>query len=445
MLLICQFSLGPIDLVWGQGQRGGGKSSGGKSAAGSPVGKSARGQQGDGTVGKSAVQAAGIADETLPGGQALSKAVVPDEYVLGPGDGLTINLWGEYDETYSVKVTPDGKVSLPTIGDLEVKGLTLTQASKLFESQVNRYFRNVKTGVSLNQLRVFQVLVLGDVQQPGPYLATPVKRVSDVIAQAGGVLPSGSQRHVQVRSDGRARAEADIYEFIRKGNDGANPFLRDGDVILVPPMSEMRVMVFITEQTSAAQAGGPATETSVPYMVELKEGERISDVLGEVGGATPWWDLEGAFIERVSTYPEGTMRVPVNLRRYIFEKDESQNQVLQKGDQIYIPNLVRKVYLAGAVRIPASYVYLPGKSADTYIAQAGGPSLVADFDRSFIKRADGTVEPLIGSTEIENGDTIVVREKIFKTWEDYFAVVGTVTGVILSVVGFYGALTGFGR
>jgi len=448
VLLICQFILGPSDLAWGQGGKGGkggGRSSGGKAAVGGPGGKGARGAQkgGEAGEGKSAVQAASVAEDTLPGGQALSKAIVPDEYDLGPGDALTVNIWGEFDETYSVKVSPDGKISLPTIGNLEINGLTLTQAAKLLESQVHRFYRNVKTGISLAQLRVFQIHVLGDVEGPGAYLATPLKRVSDAVAQAGGVRPSGSQRQIQLQRDKRIHATADLYAYMRKGDNAANPYLRDGDVVFVPPMSDMRVTVFVTETTTAA--GGATSETSVPYIIELREGERISDVMSEVGGSTPSWDLEGVFIERVSYSPEGTMRIPVDLRRYFFEKDESQNQVLQKGDQIYIPAVIKKVYVAGSVRVPASFPYVPGRSANAYITQAGGPTLVADLDRSFIKRADGTVEPYVGVAEVENGDTIVVLEKLFKTWQDYFALVGTLSGIIVGLVGFWAVFTNFGR
>lgn len=132
-----------------------------------------------------------------------------------------------------VRVTPDGKISLPTIGNLKVRGLTLAEA--LIESEVQRYYRNVKSGLSLTSLRVFEVLVLGEVQRPGTYLATPVKRVSEVMAQAGAVLPGGSQRHVQVRRNGQMYATADLAAFLRRGDESANPFLHDGDVIFVPP------------------------------------------------------------------------------------------------------------------------------------------------------------------------------------------------------------------
>lgn len=88
-------------------------------------------------------------------------------------------------------MTPDGKISLPTIGDLRVEGLSLAKAAALIESEVEQYYRNVKSGLSLQSLRVFEVSVLGEVENPGSCLATPVKRVSDLINAAGGVLQAG--------------------------------------------------------------------------------------------------------------------------------------------------------------------------------------------------------------------------------------------------------------
>lgn len=430
--LVVQLLLGPGGIAWSQAP--GGKAGGGaKAAQGLKADKARPGGAAD--QGKPGAMSQTPAEESLPGGQALSRAVVRDEYVLAPGDGLSINLWGEYDATYSVRVTPDGKISLPTIGDLVVKGLSLTKAEALLESHVNRYYRNVKTGLSLTSLRVFQVLVLGEVQTPGAYLATPVKRVSDVIAQAGGVQPGGSQRHIRVRrGNGGDDTSADLFLFHRRGDDSANPFLQDGDVVFVPSMGNRRVSVYISEVLTVGVTGNLA-ENSIPYTVELKEGERLSTLIDEVGGSTPWWDLEGIIIQRETKAPEGTMRIPVDLRRYFIERDQSQDVVVEPGDQVYIPARIRRVFVAGAMKMAGPYQYIPGRTAEAYVAQAGGLPVTADLGRSFIKRADGTVEPYIGSAEINNGDTIIVLEKIFKTYQDYFEFVGAVAGVILSAVG----------
>jgi len=456
-LLIVQLLFAPCDLAWSQ-LRGGKKPV--DSATGPLRGRGAPAVQSvvsPGVASKPGVSSASMAEDVVPGGQALSRAISPD-YVLGPGDSLAVSIWGEYEDKIDTRVAPDGKISVPIIGMLTVKGFTLGQAHELIEKEIKKYYHNVKTGVSLTALRVFEVSVLGYVSAPGTYLATPVKHVSDVIAQAGGVLAGGSQRFLEVQRNGRVFATADLVAFDRKGDQSANPALQDGDIIFVPSLGDKRVFVYVSEVATQAQAGagpgggalagpggGALTENSVPYVLEMREGDRLSDVINQLGGISAWWDLESVFIERSFDRPEGTMRIPVNLQRYFLEKDESQNLALLRGDQVYIPALTRRVFVTGAVRVPEVYTYLPGRAADSYLAQAGGASLAADFDRSFVKRVDGSVVSYREVGEVENGDTIVVVEKIFKTWQDYFALVGTVSGVILGLVGFYAEFTNFGR
>lgn len=429
LLLVVQLILQPISFAWSQV---------GKGAAPAPkpqagIRKERAGDQPGGDKEGTGVMSKTPAEDQLPGGQVLSRAVVPELYVLGPGDGLTINIWGEYDESFKVRITPDGKINLPTIGDLTLKGLTLIQAEALIQAEVKRYYRNVKSGVTLTSLRVFSVIVLGEVANPGTYLATPVKRVSEVVAQAGGVLPGGSKRHVSVQRDGNVQGYADLTAYLRRGDESVNPFVRDGDMIFVPPMGDWRVSVYVSEVSVGV--GTAITENSIPYTVELKKGERLTHLLAELGGGNPWWDLEGILILRETKNPEGTLRIPVNMHSYYMDKDDSQDIVLENGDQVYIPAIIRRVLVAGAVKLPAMYTYIPGRSADAYIAQAGGASIVADLDKSFIKRADGTVSPYAGSAELNNGDTVVILEKTFKNYQDYFALIGSLAGVILSAVG----------
>jgi protein involved in polysaccharide export with SLBB domain len=425
-MLVFQLILGPGEFAFGQGLGGGAGA-----APGQAPGPGAQGPKG---AGKAGVKSAEVEEESIPGGQALSRAVLPEKYVLGPGDGLSINFLGDYEESQTVKVTPDGKIVLPSIGDIAVTGLTLAEAEALVATEARRRYRTILTSVSLASLRVFQVLVLGEVQNPGTYLATPVRRVSELINKAGDVLPSGSARHIELRREGRLSATADLYAFLRKGDESANPYVSDGDVILVPPMGESRVVAYVSEVSTGI--GGALTENSVPFAIEVKEGERLSTVIDQVGGVSPWWDLQGVFIVREMKIPEGTMRIPADLRRNLRATDDRQNPVVAAGDQVFVPASIRRVFVAGFVKAPGAYSYFPNRTADAYLSQAGGAAITADFGRSFIKRADGTVEPYLGTAEINQGDTIVVMEKLFRTYMDYVAFFSAISGVLFGLFGF---------
>jgi protein involved in polysaccharide export with SLBB domain len=388
-----------------------------------------------GPAGAGGVESLTPALEKLPGGRALSRAVVPDQYILGPGDGLTVNLWGEYEDLYEVRVTPDGKISLPTLGDLKVKGLSLAQAEALIAAEVKKYYRNVKSGLSLTSLRAFEVSVLGAVQLPGTYLATPVKRVSDLVTEAGGVLPGGSRRHIQVRRDGKVVETADLTAFVRRGDESTNPYLQDTDMIFVPPMGMMIVSVVTNEVMVAAQSG-QVIENSTPSNIEMKEGERIADLLAEVGSVSPWWNLEAIYVVRESKIPAGTMKIPVDARRLLFENDETQNIEMENGDQVFIPSNVRRVFVNGLVRTGGAFSYVPNRTAEEYLGLAGGVSLTASLDRSTIRRADGSVEPFRGNTVLLNGDAIQVEQKYFATPSDYVGVIGGLTSLVFSAFAF---------
>ncbi|MBM4133111.1 MAG: polysaccharide export protein [Nitrospira sp.] len=436
MVLFCE----PSYMAWAQSKQGKG---GGQSAAGAGQSqpRKSRGRNvhdppnlrgAEGTISLSSTE------EILPGGQALSRAVVPDQYLLGPGDGLTINLWGEYEEAYDVKVSPDGRVNLPTIGTLKVKGLSLTQAEALVETEVRKYYRNVKSGLTLASLRVFQVLVLGAVQLPGSYLATPVKRVSDIVGQAGGVVSGGSWRNIQVQREGQVVAIADLTAFLRHGDQAANPYLQDGDAVYIPPMRHLIVSVITTDV--AITPTGLVSESTTPSNIELKPGEKIADLLAELGSVSPWWNLEGVYVLREIKAPEGTMKLPVDARRLLFDKDESQNFELQHGDQVFISSNVRRVFVNGVVRTGGAFTYVPNRTAEEYIGLAGGVSLQASLERSTIRRADGTVEPFSAGTILRSGDAIQIEQKYFASPSDYVGIIGGVTGLVFSMFAFLSTL-----
>lgn len=439
--LATQLLLGQVGFVLAQTGRGGdkGKQGGSRLFEGGAKSKGSRAATQGGGQREGVIEALAPALERLPGGRVLSQAVVPDEYVLGPGDGLSVNIWGEFEEIYEVRVSPEGKISLPTMGDLKVKGLSLTQAHALIDAEVKHYYRNVKSGLSLMQLRVFEVPILGAVNLPGTYLATPVKRISDLVAEAGGVLAGGSWRQVQIRRDGQVVATADITAYLRRGDTSANPFVKDGDTIFVPPLSEPLVLV-ITNEVVVAPQSGQVTETSTPANVEMKPGERITHLFSEIGGVSPWWNLESIYIIRETKVPEGTMKVPVDGRRLIFDNDESQNIELLHGDQVFIPSNVRRVFVNGVVLKGGAFPYVPNRTAEEYLGIAGGVSLQASLDRSTIRHADGTVEPFRPELILANGDTIQVEQKYFATPADYIGIIGGITSLVFSGFAFLSTL-----
>lgn len=435
VLLAVQLALGSWEVVWAQGTRADkGRDSKARTTPGGPSQKGSK-PGGAGAQREGGVESLSAAQEKLPGGRALTRAVVPDQYVLGPGDGLTVNLWGEFEDLYEVRITPDGKINLPTLGDLKIKGLMLTQAEALIESEVKRYYRNVRSGVSLTSLRVFEVTVLGAIQAPGTYLATPVKRMSDLVSEAGGVLPGGSWRYVELRREGEMVATADLTAYLRRGEQAANPYVSDGDVIFVPPMNNIIISVVANEVNVSPQSG-VITENSTPMTIELREGERLSELFSELPGISPWWNLEGVYITRETRAPAGTMKIQVDARSLLYDQDESQNIQLASGDQVYIPSSVRRVFVNGVVMKGGAFPYVPNRTAEEYLGLAGGVSLQASLDRSTIRRADGTIEPFQPGAILFNGDALQIEQRYFATPADYIGIIGGIVSLVFSAFAF---------
>jgi len=260
-----------------------------------------------------------------------------------------------------------------------------------------------------------------------------------VLSEAGGVVEGGSSRFIQVWREGRVVAVADMTAFLRRGDQAANPYLMDGDVIFVPPIGNMIISVVANEVVVSAQSG-QVIENSVPSTIEMKEGDRLADLLAELGSVSPWWNLGGIYILRESKAPEGTMKIVVDGYRLLFDKDESQNIEMRGGDRVFIPTNVRRVFVNGVVQKGGAFSYVPNRTAEEYLGLAGGVMLVASLDRSTIRRADGSVEPFHPNTILFSGDAIQVEQKYFATPSDYVGIIGGLTGLVFSAFAFLATL-----
>lgn len=116
----------------------------------------------------------------------LDQPIDPASYQVGPGDELTIFIWGNIQAQYALTITPEGKLLVPTVGPLDLSGMTLAKAKQYVEEQLMERYRNVKVTTDLTNLRSFRVYVGGAVKIPGVYMANGATRVSEIISMAGG-------------------------------------------------------------------------------------------------------------------------------------------------------------------------------------------------------------------------------------------------------------------
>ena len=208
----------------------------------------------------------------------------PEDYKLGPGDQLIIDIWGVNEVTIEQTITPDGFINVTQIGRINLSGLTIQEARGKLKSVLSKTYSSLRNGssqiaVSLGEVRTILVNVLGEVESPGTYRLSSFSTVFNALYQAGGITDIGSLRNVRVMRGGKEFATVDIYEYIFQGRTDADIALKEGDVINVPPYDALVSIEGFVKR---------------PMFYEMKTGEPVSDLIGYAGGFS-----DGAWPEEI--------------------------------------------------------------------------------------------------------------------------------------------------
>jgi protein involved in polysaccharide export with SLBB domain len=272
---------------------------------------------------------------------------VGPDYVLGPGDDLTINVWGAVDSTLVRTVDRNGRILLPKVGDLRVWGLSFTQADRLIRDQLARYFRGFQTSVTMGRLRTVNVHVVGEVCQPGVYTLSALSTVTNALFGAGGPSKLGSLRDVRLIRGGSQVAKLDLYDFLQRGDRTRDFRLESGDTIFVPTIGDV-----------VAVAG----EVKRPAIYEIRAATRLSDLVELAGGVTPSSYLKRVQIVRSLPSAE-RVTIDVDLTGFYLKGDEKSNPPVNGGDLVLIhrsdPRVYNTVKVEGAVKYPGAYELKP--------------------------------------------------------------------------------------
>ena len=272
---------------------------------------------------------------------------VGPDYVLGPGDDLTINVWGAVDSTLVRTVDRNGRIVLPKVGDLRIWGLTFSQADRLIRDELSRYFRGFQTSVTMGRLRTVSVHVVGEVCQPGAYTLSSLATVTNALYAAGGPTKLGSLREVRLLRSNVQVARVDLYDFLQRGDRTRDYRLESGDTIFVPTVGDV-----------VAVAG----EVKRPAIYEVQTGTRLADVVTLAGGVTPTSYIKRVQIVRALPNAERAT-LDVDLTAHYLKGDEASNPLINAGDLVLIhpadPRVYNIVKVEGAVRYPGAYELKP--------------------------------------------------------------------------------------
>ena len=193
----------------------------------------------------------------------------PQNYILGAGDAVNIDIWGASQESITEVISPDGAIVLDNIGIIQIGGLSINQAKEKVKRVLAPRYQDSEIDLTLGQTRSITVSIMGEVKVPGTYTLSAFATVYNALYMAGGPNEIGTLRNVKIYREGKLLSDVDVYDFLLKGKLSGDIRLQDNDVITVGPYESL---VNITGKVKR------------PMFYEMKEGESIGTLLEYAGG-----------------------------------------------------------------------------------------------------------------------------------------------------------------
>ena len=326
----------------------------------------------------------------------------PQNYVLGPGDQVIIDVYGDTQKSEMLQVSPDGDVTVPGYGPVHVAGLSVSAAQGKIRSHLGEYYASSDIKVTLGQTRTIMVNVMGEVKTPGTYTLSAFATVFHALYMAGGISDLGTLRNIKVYRQGRLISTVDVYQFILSGRLAGNVRLADNDVIQVGTYD---AIVDITGRVKR------------PMAYELREDESLATLLKYSGGFASDAYKKSLRVLRKN----GRMKSVFNVEE--FERGDFK---MADGDSVIVDSIYDRfenmVEVKGAVFRPGMY-QLGEKvtSVRTLVENADGITEEAMLSRAVIRRMKpnrtqevlsvdlkGILEGTAADVPLENEDILFV-------------------------------------
>ena len=305
----------------------------------------------------------------------------PEDYRLGPGDEVIIDIWGNNQATIRQTISPDGTINIPDIGLVSLNGMTIKQADSYMKRKLGQIYsvdgEDAKSEIklTLGNIRTIQVNIMGEVAVPGTYYLSSLSNLYHALYRAGGVSSLGSLRAIQLVRNGKKIATVDVYDFILNGKSPDNITLQEGDIVVVPAFDRLVEVIGNVKR---------------PMVYELKDGETIAELLEYAGGFAG-----NAYKENLRVVRQDGREYQV----YTVDAPEYESFVLQDGDEITVGQMLdrfaNRIEIKGAVYRPGIYQLGDGvNTVSQLIAKADGLKGDAFTNRALIhrEREDLTLE-----------------------------------------------------
>ena len=298
-------------------------------------------------------------------------ASVPDDYRLGAGDNLVIQLFGKDNNQYDLQVSREGKISFPKLGPITVAGLRFEDARDLIRSRVADQLIGVQSTISMGRLRAINIFMAGEVAVPGAYSVSALTTITQALFQAGGISGIGSLRAIEVKRGGVSVASFDVYKLLLQGDASGDVRLQSGDVVFVPPYKGL------------ISVDGAVNR---PMIYEFKQGESVNDAIIMAAGFSQ--DAYRSAISVVSKAIAKSLPTVVNID---LSGSGSKGSLLRNGDVIKVSEstdtLKNAVTLEGAVIRPGVYGWVEGQRiSDLLVSVDSDLKTTADLGYALVVR-----------------------------------------------------------
>jgi polysaccharide export outer membrane protein len=273
----------------------------------------------------------------------VSDIQVPIDYMVGPGDTMEVQLYGNDPAVYELTVQRDGRINFPKLGPIMVSNMSFDAARAAIEHRVSEQLTGSRVSVTMGDLRSIRVFVLGEAEKPGSYTVSGLSTMTNALFVSGGVKKIGSLRNIQLKRDGKLVTTLDLYDLLLRGDTHNDRQLLPGDVIFIPPIG----------RTVAIDG-----EVRRPAIYELKSEITVAQAVDVAGGLTPDADAKSGQLERILPSQLREMH-NVDLTADIGRATEVAN-----GDKLRIPairpTLENSVVLTGHVFRPGQFEFRAG-------------------------------------------------------------------------------------
>lgn len=267
---------------------------------------------------------------------------VPADFVLGPGDELTIRAWGSIDVDVTTTIARDGSITLPKVGTIALAGVRYGGLDQQIRGALQRSFRDFELSVSLGQLHSIRIYLTGFARKPGTFVISSLSTLVNALFLSGGPAPSGDLRRIEVRRGGQTITRFDLYQFLLAGDKSKDVRLSPDDVIYIPPVAALGAIAGLVHR---------------PAIFHLQSGDTLADLVRYAGGLDTTASSRKVSIERVG---EGGARELVEFDY----GDAALAQPVRDGDLVLIAPIsarfVNAVTLRGHVAQPVRHPWTEG-------------------------------------------------------------------------------------